>query len=232
MPFYPVSTLGKRATLTAVELTAVIVLAPQENPAAALTPLGGEPAVCRMVRSLSRVAGQVLVVVDEAIADRFRAALAGLTVDILTVDGSATRADCLALAGRSLAVSSLAVPSLVGVRAGCQGATHVLLADQRHPLMAADMIDRVVAALADGADLVVPVLPVTDTVKTVDAGGTITATVDRSTLRLLQYPRGMRADRLPDESLAGAVTVDGDADAVSVQLPADAALLEAIIACR
>lgn len=227
MPFYPVSTLGKRATLTAVELTAVIVLAPQENPAAALTPLGGEPAVCRMVRSLSRVAGQVLVVVDEAIADRFRAALAGLTVDILTVDGSATRADCLALAGRSLAV-----PSLVGVRAGCQGATHVLLADQRHPLMAADMIDRVVAALADGADLVVPVLPVTDTVKTVDAGGTITATVDRSTLRLLQYPRGMRADRLPDESLAGAVTVDGDADAVSVQLPADAALLEAIIACR
>ncbi|SDD62337.1 2-C-methyl-D-erythritol 4-phosphate cytidylyltransferase [Mycolicibacterium neoaurum] len=210
-----------------MRLAAILPLPPAENPAAALTPLGGDPAVCRMVRSLSRVAGQVLVVVDEAIADRFGAALAGLTVDILAVDGSATRADCLALAGRSLAV-----PSLVGVRAGCQGATHVLLADQRHPLMAADMIDRVVAALADGADLVVPVLPVTDTVKTVDAGGTITATVDRSTLRLLQYPRGMRADRLPDESLAGAVTVDGDADAVSVQLPADAALLEAIIACR
>ncbi|WP_030133799.1 IspD/TarI family cytidylyltransferase [Mycolicibacterium neoaurum] len=210
-----------------MRLAAILPMPPAENPAAALTPLGGEPAVCRMVRSLTRVAGQVLVVVDEAIADRFRAALAGLTVDILTVDGSATRADCLALAGRSLAV-----PSLVGVRAGCQGATHVLLADQRHPLMAADMIDRVVAALADGADLVVPVLPVTDTVKTVDAGGTITATVDRSTLRLLQYPRGMRADRLPEESLAGAVTVDGDADAVSVQLPADAALLEAIIACR
>ncbi len=213
--------------LAGVRLAAILPMPPAENPAAALTPLGGEPAVCRMVRSLTRVAGQVLVVVDEAIADRLRAALAGLTVDILTVDGSATRADCLALAGRSLAV-----PSLVGVRAGCQGATHVLLADQRHPLMAADMIDRVVAALADGADLVVPVLPVTDTVKTVDAGGTITATVDRSTLRLLQYPRGMRADRLPDESLAGAVTVDGDADAVSVQLPADAALLEAIIACR
>lgn len=219
---YPADTLGKRATLTAVRLAAILPMPPAENPAAALTPLGGEPAVCRMVRSLSRVAGQVLVVVDEAIADRFRAALAGLTVDILAVDGSATRADCLALAGREL----------VEARAGRQGATHVLLADRRHPLMAADMIDRVVAALADGADLVVPVLPVTDTVKTVDAGGTITATVDRSTLRLLQYPRGMRADRLPDESLAGAVTVDGDADAVSVQLPADAALLEAIIACR
>ncbi|QVI29846.1 2-C-methyl-D-erythritol 4-phosphate cytidylyltransferase [Mycolicibacterium neoaurum] len=205
-----------------MRLAAILPMPPAENPAAALTPLGGEPAVCRMVRSLSRVAGQVLVVVDEAIADRFRAALAGLTVDILAVDGSATRADCLALAGREL----------VEARAGRQGATHVLLADRRHPLMAADMIDRVVAALADGADLVVPVLPVTDTVKTVDAGGTITATVDRSTLRLLQYPRGMRADRLPDESLAGAVTVDGDADAVSVQLPADAALLEAIIACR
>ncbi|MDO3398930.1 2-C-methyl-D-erythritol 4-phosphate cytidylyltransferase [Mycolicibacterium neoaurum] len=200
-----------------MELTAVIVFAPQENPGGALTPLCGDPAVRRMVRSLSRVARHVLVVVDEAFADRFDAALAGLPTEILPVDASATRADCLALAG---------------VRAGRRGATHVLLADHRHPLMAADMIDRVVSALADGAELVVPVLPVTDTVKTVDAGGTITATVDRSTLRLLQYPRGMRADRLPVESLAGAVTVDGDADAVSVELPADAALLEAVIACR
>lgn len=219
---YPAITLGKRATLTAVELTAVIVFAPQENPGGALTPLGGEPAVRRMVRSLARVARHVLMVVDEAFVDRFDTVLAGLPTEILPVEASATRADCLARA----------VHSLGAVRAGRHGATHVLLADQRHPLMAADMIDRVVAALADGADLVVPVLPVTDTVKTVDAGGTITATVDRSTLRLLQYPRGMRADRLPDESLAGAVTVDGDADAVSVQLPADAALLEAIIACR
>ncbi|AMO08511.1 MULTISPECIES: IspD/TarI family cytidylyltransferase [Mycobacteriaceae] len=200
-----------------MELTAVIVFAPQENPGGALTPLCGDPAVRRMVRSLSRVARHVLVVVDEAFADRFDAALAGLPTEILPVDASATRADCLALAG---------------VRAGRRGATHVLLADHRHPLMAPDMIDRVVSALADGAELVVPVLPVTDTVKTVDAGGTITATVARSTLRLLQYPRGMRADRLPVESLAGAVTVDGDADAVSVELPADAALLEAVIACR
>ncbi|TQK28211.1 2-C-methyl-D-erythritol 4-phosphate cytidylyltransferase [Arthrobacter sp. SLBN-53] len=200
-----------------MELTAVIVFAPQENPGGALTPLGGDPAVRRMVRSLSRVAPHVLVVVDEAFADRFDAALAGLPTEILPVDASATRADCLVLAG---------------VRAGRHGATHVLLADHRHPLMAADMIDRVVSALADGAELVVPVLPVTDTVKTVDAGGTITATVDRSTLRLLQYPRGMRADRLPVESLSGAVIVDGDADAVPVELPADAALLEAVIACR
>ncbi|MEH3129650.1 MAG: 2-C-methyl-D-erythritol 4-phosphate cytidylyltransferase [Mycolicibacterium neoaurum] len=223
---YPAITLGKRATLTAVELSAVIVLAPGENPSGALTPLAGDPAVCRMVRSLSRVVGQVLLVVDEAIAERIDAVLAGLTVDILTVDGSATRADCLALAGRALAE----------MRAGRRDVTHVLLADRRHPLMAADMIDRVVAALARGAELVVPVLPVTDTVKTVDAGGTLTATVDRSTLRQLQYPWGMRLDRLADpvtvDSLARAVIVDGDADAVSAELPADAALLEAVIACR
>ncbi|MGU3650106.1 IspD/TarI family cytidylyltransferase [Mycolicibacterium sp. A43C] len=200
-----------------MRLAAILPMPSAENPAAALTPLGGEPAVRRMVRSLARVARHVLIVVDEAFADRFDAALAGLPTEILPVEASATRADCLALAA---------------VRAGRHGATHVLLADHRHPLMAADMIDRVVNALADGAELVVPVLPVTDTVKTVDAGGTITATVDRSTLRLLQYPRGMRADRLAVESLAGAVTVDGDADAVAVELPADAALLEAVIACR
>lgn len=218
---YPAITLGKRATLTAVELAAVIVLAPQENPGGPLTPLGGDPAVCRMVRSLSKVVGQVLVVVDQAFADRFDAALTGLSADILPVEAAATRADCVARAAE---------------QAGRRGATHVLLADHRQPLMAADMVDRVVAALADGAELVVPVLPVTDTVKTVDADGTLTATVDRSTLRQLQYPRGMRLDRLADpvtvDSLVGAVTVDGDADAVSAELPADAALLEAVIACR
>ena len=50
-------------------------------------------------------------------------------------------------------------------------------ADHRHPLLAADLIERVTEALAGGAELVIPVLPVTDTVKVVEAGGTITATV-------------------------------------------------------
>ena len=51
--------------LAGVRLAAILPMPPAENPAAALTPLGGEPAVCRMVRLLSRVAGQVLVVVDD-----------------------------------------------------------------------------------------------------------------------------------------------------------------------
>jgi 2-C-methyl-D-erythritol 4-phosphate cytidylyltransferase len=103
--------------------------------------------------------------------------------------------------------------------------------------MPAALVARVIAALADGAELVVPVLPVTDTVKMVDGQGTIRSTVDRAELRITQYPFGVTVSRLGDLHTAlgageGLVTVAGDADAVPVDLPADAALANAIIACR
>ncbi len=56
--------------------------------------------------------------------------------------------------------------------------------------------------------------------------------MDRSQLQAVQYPHGMTIARLTTAGLAGATTVAGDPDAVAVDLPADAALLEAVIACR
>ncbi|WP_304118133.1 2-C-methyl-D-erythritol 4-phosphate cytidylyltransferase [Mycolicibacterium bacteremicum] len=200
-----------------MRLCAILPLPPDEDPAAALTPLAGEPAVCRIVRSLATATDRILVLAGATLAGRIAAALDGLPVEILEIDESHGRADCLTAAAGHLRRQAI---------------THVLLADHRHPLLAADLIDRVTEALAGGAELVIPVLPVTDTVKVVDAGGTITATVDRATLQLLQYPRGSTVDRLMVDDLAGAVTVAGDADAVAAELPADAALLEAVIACR
>jgi 2-C-methyl-D-erythritol 4-phosphate cytidylyltransferase len=86
-------------------------------------------------------------------------------------------------------------------------------------------------------------------VKAVDARGSVTETLDRSTLRSVQYPRGFTVDQLSqllaqrtsdefdelDESLrfgTPIAVVDGDADAFIVELPRDAAFVEAIIACR
>jgi len=94
-----------------------------------------------------------------------------------------------------------------------------------------------------------PVLAVTDSVKAVDARGAVTGTLDRSTLRTVQYPRGFAADQLSqllagrtsdefdelDESLRTGTRitfVEGDADAFVVELPRDAAFVEAFIACR
>ena len=115
-------------------------------------------------------------------------------------------------------------------------ATHVLVAEHRHPVLSRDLVARVVAALADGAELVVPVLPVTDTVKRVDGQGVIRSTVDHSELKITQYPYGAAVARLDDLpavlSATDLVCVAGDADAIPFDLPADAALLAAVIACR
>src|SRR5690606_41379376 len=48
----------------------------------------------------------------------------------------------------------------------------------------------VIEALSGGAQAVVPVLPLADTVKQVDADGVVTGTPDRSSLRAVQTPQG------------------------------------------
>jgi 2-C-methyl-D-erythritol 4-phosphate cytidylyltransferase len=90
---------------------------------------------------------------------------------------------------------------------------------------------------------------VTDSVKVVDTCGSVTGTLDRSTLQSVQYPRGFAADRLA-QLLAGRATedfdeldealrvresitfVEGDSDAFVVELPRDTAYVEAVIAER
>jgi 2-C-methyl-D-erythritol 4-phosphate cytidylyltransferase len=62
--------------------------------------------------------------------------------------------------------------------------------DAARPLTPPDVVTRVLAALADGAQAVVPVLPVVDTTVVVDAAGTVTAAPDRSSLRRVQTPQG------------------------------------------
>ena len=64
----------------------------------------------------------------------------------------------------------------------------VLIHDAARPFASPGLISRAIAAAAkDGA--AVPVLPVADTVKTVDAKGRITGTLDRSLLRAVQTPQ-------------------------------------------
>jgi len=85
------------------------------------------------------------------------------------------------------------------VRAGlaaAPGHEYVLVHDAARPLTPAPMIVRVVDALRAGASAVIPVLPVVDTVKRVDADGTVEATVDRADLRAVQTPQGFTAEAL------------------------------------
>ena len=66
----------------------------------------------------------------------------------------------------------------------------VLVHDAARPLAPSELADRVVRAVRDGAEAVVPVLPVADTVKRVAADGTVVETLDRTALRAVQTPQG------------------------------------------
>jgi 2-C-methyl-D-erythritol 4-phosphate cytidylyltransferase len=76
--------------------------------------------------------------------------------------------------------------------------TAVLVHDAARPIVPADIVERVLEPLSRGYDAVVPTLPVVDTVKKVEAGGDVVATVDREELRRAQTPQAVRASTLHD----------------------------------
>ena len=69
---------------------------------------------------------------------------------------------------------------------------YVLVHDAARPLVPAAVVDRVLQALERGADAVVPVLPVTDSLKRV-AGDVVAEHVNRAEFSRAQTPQGFRA---------------------------------------
>jgi len=65
----------------------------------------------------------------------------------------------------------------------------VLVHDAARPFASAALVARAIEA-AQKTGAAVPALPVTDTVKSVDADGFVAATLDRKTLRTIQTPQG------------------------------------------
>src|SRR5205814_738856 len=94
----------------------------------------------------------------------------------------------------------------------------VLVHDAARGLAPVEVATRVLAMLADGADAVVPVVAVPDTVREVDAHGRAIRTVDREMLRLVQTPQGFRRS----------VLVAAHAHASTQRATDDAALVEAM----
>jgi 2-C-methyl-D-erythritol 4-phosphate cytidylyltransferase len=122
----------------------------------------------------------------------------------------------------------------------------VLVHDVARPFVPVDVLERVLAGLAEGADAVVPVRPVTDTVKQVDEEGTVVATLDRTVLRAVQTPQGFRRAVLEAAHVGAAghgatddaalveqrggrvVVVDGADEAFKITHPWDLALADAM----
>ena len=100
----------------------------------------------------------------------------------------------------------------------------VLVHDAARPLTPPQVTGRVIDAVAGGAGAVIPVLPVTDTLKTVDASGAVVGTPRRSDIVAVQTPQGFRWDVLMRAHEAGASLGADEARAATD----DAGLVEAI----
>jgi 2-C-methyl-D-erythritol 4-phosphate cytidylyltransferase len=208
----------------------------------ALRTIADAPILLHAVRGLLDSGAVDLVVVaappphvDPRGVETTRAMLADFGAMVLIVAGGDTRQESVALA-------LAAVP----------GEAEVLLVhDAARALTPAKLIGAVVDAVLGGADAVIPVLPVADTIKAVDpAGTTVTGTVDRAGLRAVQTPQGFRREvllRAHEECAGGSATDDaglverigltvtvipGHVEAFKVTTRFDLLLAEAVLAAR
>lgn len=159
-----------------------------------LEPLAGVPVVVRSVRAALAVSGidRVAVVTPGPLAGRVGRACAG--EDVTVHVGTMAADHPVAHAGQR--------PGGTGgdgrITAGA-----VLVLDGARPFVPASLVERVVDAVRTGHRAVVPVLPLSDTVKIVDDTGHAGSTVDRAGLRVVQTPQGFHPSLLADVLAVG-----------------------------
>lgn len=137
--------------------------------------LGGETVIRRSLRLFAAHAGvhAIQAVIDPDFAEDFHAASNALEKMRPAVSGGATRQQ--------------------SVRAGLEAVEPdkpdlVLIHDAARPLASAALVTRAIeAAIASGA--AIPGLPLSDTIKRVDAAGRVCETLDRLPLRAIQTPQ-------------------------------------------
>lgn len=207
----------------------------------ALVPVAGLPLITHSLRGLfaSEVVDDVVVAgpaearstMDDAVA-----AVGSAAGRVHVVDGGASRTESVRLA-------------MHFARSGPQGADVLLVHDAARAFTPPELIRAVVHAVNAGAAAVIPVLPVADTVRQVDPTGAVTATPDRTRLRVVQTPQGFSAELLAEayrgladsdsttddaglvERIGATVrTVAGHPHAMKITTPFDLAIAESVLA--
>lgn len=199
-------------------------------------PVAGQPLLRRTLRAFENHPGIAMIqaVIRPDDADLYGVSAKGLQKTLPPVHGGAERQD--------------------SVRAGLEalldhGVDDVLIHDAARPLVSAGLISRVCGALTEHK-AVLPVLTVTDTVKSVDESGLVTGTLKREVLRRAQTPQGFHYKAIQDAHLRAAdgrspltddaavaeaagiriMTVEGDTQNIKVTMPADFEEAERLLA--
>lgn len=190
--------------------------------------LGGRPMLEYVLSGLrdSGVVDSVVVAVPPNRTDEAKLVFGG---DAVIVAGGSDRMESVRLA-----------------LAAVGDAEFVLVHDAARPLTPPSVIIRVVHALQSGHLAVIPALPVSDTIKAVDANGVVLGTPERSGLRAVQTPQGFRTELLrraydraaglftDDASVVEATgtpvqVVDGDPLAFKITTPTDLLLAQTLL---
>jgi 2-C-methyl-D-erythritol 4-phosphate cytidylyltransferase len=163
--------------------------------------LDGRTLVERAVSGLleSGVVDRVVVAVP---ADRTDQAKLILGHQATVVAGGANRSESVSLA--------------LAAFADAEQPRFVLVHDAARALTPPALVVRVVEALQAGHVAVVPVLPLSDTIKAIDANGVVLGTPERAGLRAVQTPQGFATELLL-RAYQRAVTVDVTDDASMVE---------------
>jgi 2-C-methyl-D-erythritol 4-phosphate cytidylyltransferase len=151
----------------------------------ALVPVCGAPLLVHAVRGLlaAGCVDQVVVAAPPDMVDVVVDALSEFGAAVRVVPGGEERSDSV----------RLALDEAVAIHPDTRV---VLVHDAARCFTPPEVVRAVVEAVKAGAPAVIPVLPVTDTVKQVDSEGRVVATPDRSRLRIVQTPQGFDVDLL------------------------------------
>jgi len=165
----------------------------------AFAPLCGEPLLAHALRGVLGCGdvGHVIIVAPASHVDQCRA-VAGHS----RVDAEYSRVD----------VVSGGVDRSASVEAGLAALRPddgiVLVHDVARCLAPSGLFARVIEAVRAGHSAVVPGLPVTDTVKVIDAQGRVLTTPNRDSLRGIQTPQGFLREVLEHAHASGASATD------------------------
>ena len=163
----------------------------------ALITLGNRTLIEHAVAALAPVASEIVICAPAGYEKQIQELVGS---DITVVVGGTTRSDSVR----------------AGIAALSGNHKFVLVHDAARALASTQLAESVVAALVKGDVAVIPGLELIDTVKSVDAGGHVTSTPDRTTMRRVQTPQGFDLEVLKKAHATGADATD------------DGALVEAI----
>ena len=186
----------------------------------ALIHLGDKTLLAHAISNLAPVVDQIIVTAPAG----YEAQIKGIVGEEITVvTGGATRSESVR----------------IGLDAVNERAKFVLVHDAARSLASTALAQSVIDALRAGDVAVIPGVPEVDTVKIVDAGGYVTSTPDRASLRKVQTPQGFAhpvlkaAHAVPQEATDDAVLVanaghqvriiDGEERALKITTPSDLA---------